>query len=703
MRGVIVGQARCRYGCFRRISPNDVSLQERNHHDPMEIDSRPTLVIIGNGMVGYKFCEKLVENGATAQFRIVVFGEECLPAYDRVHLTEFFGRLGTADLLLASEDWYLENGIELHLGVSVESIDREQRVVHASTNFHLQYDKLVFATGSYPFVPSIEGANLPGVFVYRTIDDLKEIADYSRNVKSVAAIGGGLLGLEVARALEISREEGGIETHIVHRSSHLMSRQLNAEAAAVLQNKVEEMDIQVHLNKQTTHIIAEGKARMLHFTDGPPLAVEMVVISAGIRPRDELARACNLACSTAGGIEVNDELQTSDAHIYAIGECASHNGICYGLVPPGYKMVDVLVENLTEAQKRSGKPLQHFEGADTSTTLKLMGVDVAVFGAYRSEDARITFVNDDVYRQLVHRDGKFVGATVVGIWREMGKVQQAVAAHQRLWFWNAWRFQRRGKLWREQGMPGVQNWAEDTVVCNCMGVKRGELSRAYTTGCTTVAALSEITGAATVCGTCLPLLEELIIGLSTGSDAREYSPHLQHSWKGLLGASFIGLFLVLIIYFFKPIPFSTTVQNLHHTIDTLWRDNFWKQVTGYTLLGFSALALILSLRKRWTRFSLGDFGTWRLVHALIGAGTLIFLIAHTGFRFGNNLNWILMVSFLVLNLIGTLAGGITALAAKQRNSAVVHRWQNWLVQAHALLFWPLPILILFHIIAVYYF
>ena len=648
----------------------------------MDPDSRPTLVIIGNGMVCHKFCEKLVQNGANAQFHIVVFGEEPMPAYDRVHLTEFFGSPDTVGLLLASEDWYSKHGIELQLGTSVESIDREQRVIRTNSDLYMEYDKLVFATGSRPFVPPIEGINLPGVFVYRTIDDLKEIENYSHNVKSAAAIGGGLLGLEVVRALDTSREAGDIETHIVHRSSHLMSRQLNADAAVVLQNKVEEMGIQVHLNKQTTHITAEGAMRVMNFTEGPPLPVDMIVISTGIRPRDELARACNLACSAEGGIEVNDELQTSDSHIYAIGECASHNGIFHGLVPPGYKMAEVLAENLTEVEKR-----QRFESPDTSITLKLMGVDVAVFGDYRSESAHITFTNSNVYRQLMRRNGRFVGATVVGIWREMGKVQQAVATHQRMWFWNAWRFRWKGKLWREQDLQGVQNWSEDTVVCNCMGVKRGELSHASTAGCTTVTALSETTGAGTVCGTCYPLLEELIIGFPTASHEHASSLPLRNLKKGLLGASFIGLFLVLLIYFSKPIPFSATVQTWHYTIDALWRDNFWKQITGYTLLGFSAVALILSLRKRWTRFSFGNFGTWRFVHTLIGVGTLIFLIAHTGFRFGNNLNQILMVSFLMLNLVGTLAGGITAIAAKQGNSATTYRWQNWLIQAHTVLFW----------------
>ncbi|MDE0423881.1 NAD(P)/FAD-dependent oxidoreductase [Candidatus Poribacteria bacterium] len=668
----------------------------------METDSRLTLVIVGNGMVSYKFCERLVENGATAQFHVVVFGEERVPAYDRVHLTEFFGSDDTEDLLLAPETWYTENGIELHLGTSVESIDREQRIIHTSSDLYIEYDKLVFATGSYPFVPSIDGTNLPGVFVYRTIDDLRDIEDYSRNAKSVAAIGGGLLGLEVTRALEISREEGGIEAHIVHRSSHLMSRQLNPDAAAVLQNKVEEMDIRVHLNKQTTHITAEGKTRVLHFTDGSLLPVEMVVISAGVRPRDELARACNLICSVDGGIEINDELQTSDTDIYAIGECASHKGKFYGLVSPGYKMAEVLAKNLTAVEKQNEKRLQRFEGGDVSTTLKLMGVDVAVFGEYRSEDAHITFANSDVYRQLAYRNGKCVGATVVGIWREMGKVQQAVAANRRIWFWNSWRFRRKGKLWREQSMQGVQNWSEDTVICNCTGVKRGELSHACTTGCRTVAALSETTGAATVCGMCVPLLEELIIGMPTVSERYEDNPPLQYSWRGLFGASLVGLFLVLLTYFSRPIPFSATAQNLHHVIDALWRDNFWKQVTGYTLLGLSAGALILSLRKRWKWLPFGDFGIWRLIHALIGIGTLVFLVAHTGFRLGNNLNQILMMSFLMLNLVGTLGGGITALSAK-RGSTPLHRWQNWLIRVHTVLFWPLPVLILFHIIAIYYF
>ena len=664
----------------------------------LETDSRPTLVIIGNGMVCHQLCEKLVDYGGNTQFHIVVFGEEFMPAYDRVHLTEFFGSPDTAGLLLAPEEWYTEHGIALQLGTAVESIDREQCVIRTSSDLYIAYDTLVFATGSQPFVPPIEGVDLPGVFVYRTPDDLREIENYSRNVKSAAVLGGGLLGLEVSRALDTSREEGDIETHIVHRSPHLMSRQLNAAAAAVLQHKVEAMGIRVHLNKQTTHITAEGAMRMLHFTDGLPLAVDMIVISTGIRPRDALARACKLACHENGGIEVNDELQTSDSHIYAIGECASHKGRFYGLVPPGYKMAEVLARNLTEPQER-----QRFEGADTSTTLKLMGVDVAVFGDYRSADAQSTFATSDIYRQLIHRNGRFIGATVVGIWREMGKVQQAVAAHQRMWFWNAWRFRWKGKLWREQALQGVQHWSEGTVVCNCMGVTRGELSRACTAGCTSVTALAETTGASTVCGTCHPLLEELIIGVSTPSYARESSPDLQNFGKSLFGVSLIGLLLVLLIYFSQPIPFSTTVQNLYHTIEALWRDTFWKQMTGYTLLGLSAVALLLSLRKRWSRFSFGDFGGWRFAHALIGAGTLIFLIAHTGFRFGNNLNQVLMVSFLVLNLVGTFAGGITAVAAKHRTSATIHAWQHWLIQAHTVLFWPLPIFILFHIIAVYYF
>ena len=298
------------------------------------------IIIVGNGMVGYKLCEKLRKHQVEAE--IVVYGEEPRPAYDRVHLSSYFSGKTEDDLLMAPASWYKEQGIELHLGELVTGIDRGSRSVTTHTGRKDRYDYLVLATGSSAFVPKVNGVERDGVFVYRTIDDLNQIIAFGKTVTRAAVVGGGLLGLEAAKALQ----DLGLETHVVEFAPRLMPRQLDEAGAAVLQHKLASLGIGIHLKKSTREIAGNGVVEGLDFEDGTRLDVGMVVISAGIRPRDELAKHAGIDTHPRGGVIVDDLLRTNDAYIYAVGEVAVHRNFIYGLVAPGYDMAEVVALQL---------------------------------------------------------------------------------------------------------------------------------------------------------------------------------------------------------------------------------------------------------------------------------------------------------------------------------------------------------------------
>ncbi len=298
---------------------------------------RKSVVVIGNGMVGHRFCERLVEYDVDRSLQMVTFCEEPRPAYDRVNLTKYFEHRDAGHLQLARLEWYAENGITLHVGDRALAIDRERRVVVSDCGREVAYDAIVLATGSAPFVPSVPGVEKEGIFVYRTIEDLERILAYSPKATRAAVMGGGLLGLEAAKAVR----DLGVETHVVEFASRLMPRQIDEAGSRALREKIESLGVKIHLNKSTEEFLGNGKVEGLAFADGGVLEVDMVVISAGIRPRDELARACGLEVGPRGGIVVDDSLCTSDPDIFAIGEVALHRGMIYGLVAPGYEMADV--------------------------------------------------------------------------------------------------------------------------------------------------------------------------------------------------------------------------------------------------------------------------------------------------------------------------------------------------------------------------
>ncbi len=465
------------------------------------------IVIIGNGMVGYKCCEKLTDRFSAGEISLTVFGEETRPAYDRVHLSSFFSGKTPDDLSLAGRDWYSSRGIRLHLGDPVVRIDRAAKTVYSHQGQAEPYDYLILATGSAAFVPQIPGVEKKGVFIYRTIEDLEWMQDWSTRAHSAAVIGGGLLGLEAAKAL---LDLGIANTHVVEFAPRLMPRQIDATGSALLEARLEELGLTIHTQKNTAAIEGDEAISALRFTDDSQLSCDMLVISAGIRPRDELARAAGLDTGARGGIVVNDRLLTSDSSIFAIGECALHQGMIYGLVAPGYEMADAVVEQLRGRQKS-------FTGFDMSTKLKLIGTDVASFGDpfIEGEDVRTIRFTDQqqgIYKRInISADGKtLLGGILVGDASDYNMLLQTCKnklvlppTAESLLLGS-----RSGAT--ENGM-GVDSLPDDACICSCEAVSKSAILQSITgNNCHTIDAIKACTKAGTGCGGCLPMVKDLL-------------------------------------------------------------------------------------------------------------------------------------------------------------------------------------------------
>ena len=640
------------------------------------------VVVIGNGMVSHKFVDTLLQRDKKGEFQITVFGEEIHPAYDRVNLSSLFRSASNQPPGLPGSRADDGRSALRHLGDPVSLIDCDQKTVHSANGRNVEYDFLVLATGSDANLPDFPGAGLPGVFVYRSFDDLRRIRERCVTAESVAVVGGGLLGLETAQALK----DMGLRAHVIERGSGLLARQLNPQASAALQRGIEGLGVVVHNSKKVSSIEERGGSHALNFADGSRLLADFVVLATGVRPRDELARACGLEVGRNGGVAIDDQLRTSDASVFAIGECALHKGTRFGLVLPGYRMADVLADNLLGG-KRS------FSGADQSAILKVSGLSVAALGDFQSSGDAYTRCDDESYRQLVLEKGKIVGAISIGDWNQESRVRQAIEARKRIWPWQIRRFESSGQIWRESQQESIAEWPVGAEVCNCMRVTVGQLKAACSSGCATVEKLAEATGASTVCGSCKPLLASL------AGDSAPSAP--VRGGTLLLVASLVAVLGILAHLLLRPIPFAVSVLP-GETLDRIWRDGFWKRVTGFTILGLSLLSLLLSLRKRVRLFTFGNFDGWRAVHGVLGATTIVALVTHTGFRLGHNLNFLLAANFLALALFGGLAGAVNTLERRLTGPGARRLRRAW-TGAHILLTWPLAPLVAFHVIKVYYY
>ena len=466
------------------------------------------VAVIGNGMVGQRFLEQLVRHAkqSGAAFEITVFCEEPRPAYDRVQLTSFFSGKSAADLSIARKEFFEKTRMTLRLNDAVLSIDPARKVLRSARYKDVAYDKLVFATGSHPFVPPLPGRDRRDCFVYRTIEDLETIAAKAAGAKTGAVIGGGLLGLEAAKALK----DLGLETHVVEFAPRLMAVQLDDAAGRLLRRKIEALGAAIHVSKNTKEIVAGEKARnRLVFADGTSLETDLVVFSAGIRPRDELARAAGIAVGERGGIRIDSHCQTANPDIYAIGECALWEGRTFGLVAPGYQMAEVAARHML------GEAQLQFLGADMSTKLKLMGVDVCSIGdAHASTPGALNYVFTDeaagVYKKLVVAEDRkqLVGAILVGDAADYGTLLQMalnpmpLPEHPEELILPAGRGGGKGL--------GIDLLPDSALICSCNGVTKGGIRAAIEAGAQSLGALKKATKTATTCGGCGPLAKQVL-------------------------------------------------------------------------------------------------------------------------------------------------------------------------------------------------
>lgn len=473
---------------------------------PEATEATPTIVLVGHGMVGQRFLESLAERGLTATHRVVVLCEEPRPAYDRVALTSYFSGKTPEDLSMTDMEFIDAQGIELHVGDPAETVDRESRRVTARSGKVFDYDILVLATGSYPFVPPVPNKDAKGCFVYRTIEDLLAIEEYARTRTTGAVVGGGLLGLEAAGALKGL----GLTSHIVEFAPRLMPVQVDEGGGAALLRTIEEMGLSVHTGVGTQEIVvdSEGAVTGMKLSDGSELATDLVVFSAGVRPRDQLARDCGLTVGERGGVTVDEQCRTvADPHVFAIGECAlAADGRVYGLVAPGYEQAETVAATIASDEAA-------FLGADLSTKLKLLGVDVASFGdAHGATEDCLDVVYSDsrsgLYKKLViGRDGTLLGGILVGDAEAYGTLKAFTGSVPPVSPESLVLPAGAG----ESVQLGPSALPDDAIICSCNNVRKGTIRGAVTEhNCTTVPEVKKCTKAGTTCGSCVKVLGQLV-------------------------------------------------------------------------------------------------------------------------------------------------------------------------------------------------
>jgi nitrite reductase (NADH) large subunit len=484
-----------------------------------ELDTRGRLVVVGNGMAGARLVEEVLERGGGDQFRITVFGDEPHGNYNRIMLSPVLaGEEHEDDIVLNSHDWYADNGVELRAGVRVERVDTVAKRVHADDGTVTPYDHLVLATGSYSFVPPMTGVRteggdlLPGVYGFRTIDETRAMLAEAGSCTRAVVMGGGLLGLEAARALQ----GHGLQVDLVHAMPHLMNAQLDPEAGAILKKSVESLGITVHLDVLATEVVGTDRVEAVVLKDGRRIDTDLLVVAAGVRPHTDVAVRSGLEVERA--IVVDDQLRTDDPDVYAIGECAQHRGEVYGLVAPAWEHAKVLADVLTGTD-----PEAEYHGSRTATKLKVAGVDVAVMGINTPErdDDEFLVISEPrrgVHLSVVIRDDVLVGATLLGDTRKVAFLTQA--------------FDRGAPLPEERirllvdlsdgaEEVGVAEMPADSQVCNCNGVSKGDICGAVSGGCGSVGEVMDRTRAGKGCGSCKSLVTQIVAWAADGDLAED--------------------------------------------------------------------------------------------------------------------------------------------------------------------------------------
>ncbi|EXF52055.1 NADPH-nitrite reductase [Bacillus subtilis] len=466
------------------------------------------LVLVGNGMAGVRAIEEIL-SVAKDEFQITIFGAEPHPNYNRILLSKVLqGDTDIKDITLNDWDWYEENNIQLYTNETVIKVDTENKTVITDADRIQPYDELILATGSVPFILPIPGADKKGVTAFRDIKDTDTMLAASKQYKKAAVIGGGLLGLEAARGLL----NLGMDVSVIHLAPFLMERQLDATAGRLLQNELEKQGMTFLLEKQTEEIVGDDRVEGLRFKDGTSIEADLVVMAVGIRPNTTLGAESGIPVNR--GIIVNDYMQTEIPHIYAVGECAEHRGIAYGLVAPLYEQAKVLAKHMC------GIETKPYEGSVLSTQLKVSGVEVFSAGDFNeSEEKKAIKVFDEqdgIYKKIVLRGNQIVGAVLFGDSSEGNRLFSMIQKEADIS--ETSKISILQPLSQEAGTSITAAMSDDEIICGCNGVSKGAIIQAIQKkGCSSTDEIKACTGASRSCGGCKPLVEE-ILQHTLGSD-----------------------------------------------------------------------------------------------------------------------------------------------------------------------------------------
>ena len=643
------------------------------------------IVIVGTGPVGIRTAQELLSRAP--HHPLVLYGGEPWAPYNRVQLSSFLaGDTAWPDLdnaLRAPP----ESFVIQHHHCAIASIDPVAHTVTDAFGRVQSYSSLILAIGAQPHLPEIPGVERQGVYAFHDMSDAQRLLARSTRSHRTIVLGGGVLGIEAARALQ----RRSTEVTIIQHTDRLMGQQLDETASAMLLEHIRSLGTHVVLGESIHSILGDWTVTGVRLRNGIVLPCDTLLIATGIKPNIQLARAAGL--HVGRGITVDDCMRTSAPDIYAVGDCTEHRNQVYGLVGPG-------LEQAAVAAHCALGGVAHYHGSHRAAQLKVVDLPVFSIGRVGEAEPTLSFQTvtyerrrAGVYRKVVLHGGKLRGAVAIGEWRDQARVQEAISASRRLWPWQLARFYFLGALWPVQQATNITEWPHKATVCICTGVTRGVLGRAVAEGCMTVASLAERTGASRVCGSCRPLLAQLI------GEAAIPSPTLHSRW--LLWGSLIALSLTFFFVLLQPVPFATSVQG-GWKLETLWSDGWWKQCSGYAMLALILFGLLMSARKRWSRFTLADFAWWRVFHITNGVLVLVILCAHTGFSLGRNVNFLLMSSFLSLVCLGSFAGAVTALESRLAGNRG-RKLRLWWTNGHLFLFWPFLVLLGLHIFSVYYF
>ena len=664
---------------------------ENGLHD----ESTLPVVVVGNGPVGMRVVVELFARNRKQP--VVVYGEEEHQPYDRIKLSSWL--VGDVDWQGFVKPYRRPFGTSLteRFGIRVISIRPDERRITDSCGVTTRYSKLILATGSRAYVPDIPGIKTEGVYTLRDLNDA--IALMARRARShrTVVIGGGLLGLETARGMQ------PMNTHVtvVEHSDRLMANQLDERSGKLLKSRIEAMGFAVVLGDGIKEILGSPRIHAVLLHSGRTFPCDTVVVATGIRPHIELAKEAGIAYGR--GITVDDCMRTSHEDVYAVGECAEHNGQVYGLVAPGYEQAGVVASNIAQQETS-------YKGSITASRLKVIGNEVFSVGevghtANPTVGKSLVFENsaDGIYRKLLIEQHHLTGAIGLGEWSQSLRVQTSVTDKIRLYPWQRLRFRLTGDLWPSNDTGDVSLWPETVTVCQCTNTTRGRISELISQGADSVEKVGIGCGAGTVCGSCKPLINQLL-----GSAEPVKATVRGVPW--LLCFMLIALIACALILFSPVIPYATSVEpievfsryiNWHW--DSLWRSTLLKQITGFTVLGAIVCASTLSLRKRIKPLrTYGSFDKWRIAHLALSAFALLALLAHTGFRMGHGLNFYLMSLFVALSVLG-ITSTLAVSFAQKVNPAMSSVIRRQSILWHIILTWPIPVLLGWHIVKGYWY